>query len=129
MATAPSYAEQQQMMDREKNLMENLMDFSFRRMVTPRMLQMLYGLHLLLGFSVAIWFVFKAFQSSTSDGLLTVILGVAALFLWVVYLPDRGGSAGSHLPRRRKHHQFSELTESFANSSVAQPFCLMNPLL
>jgi len=85
MATAPSYAEQQQMMDREKNLMENLMDFSFRRMVTPRMLQMLYGLHLLLGFSVAIWFVFKAFQSSTSDGLLTVILGIAALFLWIVY--------------------------------------------
>ncbi len=35
MATAPSYVEQQTIA-REKSLIENLMDFSFERMVTPR---------------------------------------------------------------------------------------------
>ncbi len=43
MATAPSYVEQQTIA-REKSLIENLMDFSFERMVTPRILKMLYGL-------------------------------------------------------------------------------------
>jgi hypothetical protein len=84
MTTAASYVEQHTT-HREKSLIENLMDFSFQRMVTPRMLQMLYGLHLLLGLIVAMWFVFKAFETSTSNGLLTLILGVAAMFFWVVY--------------------------------------------
>jgi len=56
MATAPSYVEQQTIA-REKSLIENLMDFSFERMVTPRILKMLYGLHLFMGLVAAIWFV------------------------------------------------------------------------
>jgi hypothetical protein len=84
MATAPSYVEQQTVA-REKNLIENLMDFSFERMVTPRMLKMLYGLHLLMGLVAAIWFVFNGFQASTSNGLLALIVGFAAMLLWIVY--------------------------------------------
>ena len=84
MATAPSYVEQQTVA-REKNLIENLMDFSFERMVTPRMLKMLYGLHLLMGLVAAIWFVFNGFQTSTSNGLLALIIGFAAMLLWIVY--------------------------------------------
>ena len=84
MATAPSYVEQQTVA-REKNLIENLMDFSFERMVTPRMLKMLYGLHLLMGLVAAIWFVFNGFQASTSNGLLALIIGFAAMLLWIVY--------------------------------------------
>ena len=84
MATAPSYVEQQTIA-REKNLIENLMDFSFERMVTPRMLKMLYGLHLLMGLVAAVWFVFNGFQASTSNGLLALIIGFAAMLLWIVY--------------------------------------------
>jgi len=84
MASAPSYVEQQTI-PREKNLIENLLDFSFERMVTPRMLKMLYGLHLLMGLVAAIWFVFNGFQTSTSNGLLALIVGFAAMLLWIVY--------------------------------------------
>ena len=84
MATAPSYVEQQTT-TREKSLIENLMDFSFERMATPRMLKMLYGLHLLMGLVAAIWFVFNGFQASTSNGLLALIIGFAAMLLWIVY--------------------------------------------
>lgn len=83
MASIPSYVEGQ--VAREKGLLENLMDFSFERMITPRMLKMLYSVHLLLGLIVAVGFAFNGFKSSTSDGLLALILGVAGMFLWMVY--------------------------------------------
>ena len=84
MATAPSYVEGQAI-PRENGLIENLMDFSFQRLVTPRMLKLLYGVHLLIGLIAAVWFVFNGFQTSTSNGLLALVLGVPALLLWIVY--------------------------------------------
>ena len=84
MATAPSYVEGQAM-PREKGLVENLMDFSFQWLVTPRLLKLLYGIHLLIGLVVAIWFVFTGFQTSTSNGLLALVLGVPAMLLWIMY--------------------------------------------
>lgn len=84
MATAPTYIEEQAI-PRENGLIENLMDFSFQRLVTPRMLKMLYGVHLLIGLVAAVWFVFTGFQASTSNGLLALILGFAAMLLWIVY--------------------------------------------
>jgi len=84
MATAPTYVEHQAM-PREKGLIENLMDFSFERMITPRLLKMLYALHLLIGLIAAVWFVFNGFQSSTANGLLALIVCAAAMGLWIVY--------------------------------------------
>src|ERR1700688_3623509 len=84
MATAPSYVEQQAV-PRENSLIENLMDFSFQRLVTPRMLKMLYGVHLLIGFIAAVWFVFSGFQTSTSNGLLALVISSVAMLLWIVY--------------------------------------------
>jgi hypothetical protein len=84
MATAPSYIEGQAL-PRENGLIENLMDFSFQRLVTPRMLKLLYSVHLLIGLVAAVWFVFSGFQTSTSNGLLALILGVPAMLLWIVY--------------------------------------------
>jgi hypothetical protein len=84
MASAPSYVEQHSV-PREKGVIENLMDFSFQRVVTPRMLMILYGVHLLMGLIAAIWFVFYGFQTSTSNGLLALILCCAGLALWIVY--------------------------------------------
>ena len=73
MATAPSYIEGQAI-PRENSLIENLMDFSFQRMVTPSMLKMLYSVHLLIGLIAAVWCVFSGFQMSTSNGLLALVL-------------------------------------------------------
>jgi hypothetical protein len=84
MASAPSYVEQQAI-PREKNLIENLLDFSFERMITPRMLKVLYGVHLLIGLIAAVWAVFSGFQTSTSNGVLALILGFPAMLLWIVY--------------------------------------------
>ena len=84
MATAQSYIEGQAL-PRENGLIENLMDFSFQRLVTPRMLKLLYGVHLLIGLVAAVWFVFTGFQTSTSNGLLALILAVPAMLLWIVY--------------------------------------------
>jgi Domain of unknown function (DUF4282) len=84
MATAPSYIEGQAI-PRENGLIENMMDFSFQRLVTPRMLKMLYSVHLLIGLVAAVWFVFTGFQTSTSNGLLALVLGVPAMLLWIVY--------------------------------------------
>jgi hypothetical protein len=84
MATAPSYVEGQAI-PRENGLIENLMDFSFQRLVTPRMLKLLYGVHLLIGLVAAVWFVFTGFQASISNGLLALVLGIPAMLLWIVY--------------------------------------------
>jgi hypothetical protein len=84
MATAPSYVEGQTL-PRESGLIENLMDFSFQRLVTPSMLKLLYSVHLLIGLIAAVWFVFTGFQTSTSNGLLVLILAIPAMLLWIVY--------------------------------------------
>ena len=84
MATASSYIEGQAI-PRENGLIENLMDFSFQRLVTPHMLKLLYSVHLLIGLVAAVWFVFTGFQTSTSNGLLALILGGPAMLLWIVY--------------------------------------------
>ena len=84
MATAPTYVEGQAI-PRENGIIENLMDFSFQRLVTPRMLKLLYGVHLLIGLIAAVWFVFNGFQTSTSNGLLALIISCAAMLLWIVY--------------------------------------------
>jgi len=84
MATTPSYVEQHAM-PRTSSVIENLLDFSIQRLVTPRILKFLYGIHLLIGLVAAIWFVFSAFQNSTSNGLLMLIICSVGMLLWVVY--------------------------------------------
>jgi len=84
MATATSYIEGQAI-PRENGLIDNLTDLSFQRFATPRMLKQLYSVHLLIGFVAAVWVVFAGFQTSTSNGLLALIAGAAAMLLWTVY--------------------------------------------
>jgi len=84
MATAPTYVEQHSI-PHENGLIQNLMDFSFQRMLTPRILKVLYGVHLLIGLVASVWVVFSGFQTSTPNGLLAMILALAGMALWVVY--------------------------------------------
>jgi hypothetical protein len=93
MATAPSYVEQQAIA-REKSLIENLMDFSFERMVTPRILKMLRDyrlpeLHLQRAAGVDHW-----------------LRGHASLDR---VLPHCRGIVGRGFSRRPGHHEFAGL--------------------
>ena len=110
MATAPSYVEQQAI-PRENTLIENLMDFSFERLVTPRMLKLLYSVHLLIGLIAAVWFVFSGFQTSTSNGLLALILEHCRDAVVDRVLPDRRGIAGRGVPRGGGDHEFAGMSE------------------
>ena len=76
-------------------------------MVTPSMLKMLYSVHLLIGLIAAVWFVFSGFQTSTSNGLLALILGVPAMLLWIVYCRIVVELLAADFPRRPGHHEFA----------------------
>ena len=69
-----------------KGFFERLLDFSFQHYITQRYAKLLYGLHLLLGLIVGTWYVFNGFQTSTSQGLLSLLLAAVGYFLWVLYL-------------------------------------------
>ena len=69
-----------------KGFFERLLDFSFEHYITQKYAKLLYGVHLLLGLIVGTWYVFTGFQTSTSQGLLTLLLALVGYFLWVVYV-------------------------------------------
>jgi hypothetical protein len=70
----------------EKGMVEVLMNFSFEELATPRMMKVLYGVHLLLGLVVAVGVILNGFRVSTADGLLMLILAAVGLGFWVLYV-------------------------------------------
>lgn len=73
-------------MPEQKGFFESLMDFSFQHLMTARFAKLLYGLHLLVGLIVVIWQVFNAFQVSTAQGLLVLLVAVVGYFFWILYV-------------------------------------------
>src|ERR1700756_2043902 len=73
-------------MSEDKGFFERLMDFSFQYFITQKYAKLLYGIHLLLGLIVGAWYVFNGFQTSTSQGLLTLLIAVVGYFLWILYV-------------------------------------------
>jgi len=69
-----------------KGFFERLLDFSFQYAITQKYAKLLYGIHLLLGLIVGTWYVFTGFQTSTSQGLLTLLLALVGYFLWILYV-------------------------------------------
>src|SRR5260370_8443384 len=69
-----------------KGFFERLLDFSFQYAITQKYAKLLYGIHLLLGLIVGTWYVFTGFQTSTSPGLLTLLLALVGYFLWILYV-------------------------------------------
>lgn len=69
-----------------KGFFERLLDFSFQYGITQKYAKLLYGIHLLLGLIAATWYVFTGFQTSTSQGLLTLLLALVGYFLWIIYV-------------------------------------------
>lgn len=73
-------------MSEGKGFFERLLDFSFQYFITQRYAKFLYGIHLLLGLIGGTWLVFNGFQTSTSQGLLTLLLALVGYFLWILYM-------------------------------------------
>ena len=64
---------------------EGLMDFSFRRYATPRLLKLLYAIHLLAGLIAGVVWVVLAFQQAPVQGLLTLLGALVGYSLWILY--------------------------------------------
>jgi hypothetical protein len=70
----------------DKGFFERLLDFSFQHFITQKYAKLLYGIHLLLGLIGGTWLVFNGFQTSTSEGLLMLLLCLVGYFLWILYV-------------------------------------------
>lgn len=68
-----------------KGMWEGLLDFSFRRYATPRMLNFLYAIHLLAGLIAAVAWVVLAFQQASVQGLLALLGALVGYSLWILY--------------------------------------------
>ena len=64
---------------------DGLMDFSFRKYATPKMLKALYALHLLGGLIAAVAYVVLAFQRAPVQGLLALLGALTGYALWILY--------------------------------------------
>jgi hypothetical protein len=72
-------------MPEAKGMWDGLMDFSFHTYATPRMLQFLYALHLLVGLIAAVAWVVLAFQRAPVQGLVALLGALVGYFFWILY--------------------------------------------
>jgi Domain of unknown function (DUF4282) len=72
-------------MHETNGMWDGLMDFSFRKYATPRMLKFLYGIHLLAGLIGAVAWVVLAFQQAPVQGLLALLGALVGYSLWILY--------------------------------------------
>jgi hypothetical protein len=72
-------------MPEAKGMWEGLMDFSFRRYATPKMLKFLYAIHLLGGLIAGVAWVVLAFQQAPVQGLLALLGALVGYSLWILY--------------------------------------------
>ena len=72
-------------MAQANGMWEGLMDFSFHRFSTPRMLKFLYAIHLLAGLIAGVAWVVLAFQKAPVQGLLALLGVLVGYFFWILY--------------------------------------------
>src|SRR5215469_7910052 len=72
-------------MTQTNGMWDGLMDFSFRRYATPRMLRFLYAIHLLAGLIAGVAWVVLAFQQAPVQGLLALLGALVGYALWILY--------------------------------------------
>ena len=98
-------------------ILEGLMDFSFRRYATPKMLKFLYAIHLLAGLIAGVAWVVLAFQQAPVQGLLALLGALVGYSLWILYcriaievLAAVFRVANAVAPTRAdsQHHEYSE---------------------
>ena len=110
-------------MPEAKGMWEGLMDFSFSRYATPKMLKFLYAVHLLGGLIAGVAWVVLAFQQAPVQGLLTLLGAVVGYFLWILYcrvalevlaavFRIADAAAPSQRPQGSDESQFAEMAGS-----------------
>lgn len=67
-----------------RTVMDLVLDFSFRRFVTPHLIRVLYALSLLSATLAAIGWMFSGFQVGWLYGLFTLVTGPVAFVLYVL---------------------------------------------
>jgi len=69
-----------------KGVFQGLLDFSFQELVTPRLVKWLYVIALLAGGVSVVAAVVSGLRESPAQGLLALVFGVIAFFVWVLYI-------------------------------------------
>jgi hypothetical protein len=68
----------------EKNFFAGLVDFGFRQQQVRRLVKVLYVIAVLGGFVAVVASVVLGFQQSQSQGLVSLVSGIVAFFVWVL---------------------------------------------
>jgi Domain of unknown function (DUF4282) len=68
----------------DKNFFAGLVDFGFRQQQVRRLVKILYVIAVLGGFVTVVAEVVIGFQQSQSAGLVALVAGIAAYFVWVL---------------------------------------------
>src|SRR5579859_1012475 len=68
----------------EKNFFAGLVDFGFRQQQVRRLVKILYVIAVLGGFVAVVAQVVLGFQQTQSQGLVALVAGIAAFFVWVL---------------------------------------------
>lgn len=71
-------------MPEEKGLVAGLFDFAFEASVTRKIVRLLYVILLLGGGVSVVALVVMAMQQSPAQGLLVLVSGVVAFFVWIL---------------------------------------------
>jgi len=68
----------------EKNFFAGLVDFGFRQQQVRRLVKILYVIAVLGGFITVVAQVVIGFQQTQSQGLVALVAGIPAFFVWVL---------------------------------------------
>jgi hypothetical protein len=68
----------------DKNFFAGLVDFGFRQQQVRRLVKILYVIAVLGGFITVVAEVVLGFQQSQSQGLVALVAGIVAFFVWVL---------------------------------------------
>ena len=68
----------------EKNFFAGLVDFGFRQQQVRRLVKVLYVIGVIGGFVALVAEVVLDFQQSPSQGLVALVAGIVAFFVWVL---------------------------------------------
>lgn len=68
----------------EKGLFQGLVDFSFQDSIARRIIKLLYGIGILAGGVSLVAGVVTGIQQSPAQGLLILVFGSVALFVWIL---------------------------------------------
>lgn len=67
-----------------KAMFDLVLDFSFKRFVTPKLVRVIYALSLVAALLSEVTWMFSGFKEGTTRGLFTLVTGPVAFFVYVL---------------------------------------------